>query len=60
MFQITSSDTELEQQQQVLEAYLVKINRIYDKSDQSSGLLWWNDYISGQGKSNWCHVPGLL
>lgn len=38
MFQITSSDTELEQQQ-VLEAYLVKINRIYDKSDQSSGLL---------------------
>lgn len=39
MFQITSSDTELEQQQQVLEAYLVKINRIYDKSDQSSGLL---------------------
>lgn len=40
MFQITSSDIELEQQQQqVLEAYLVKISRIYDKSDQSSGLL---------------------
>jgi len=27
--------------------------------DQPSGLLWWSDYIRGQGKSYGCHLSGL-
>lgn len=23
---------------------------------QPCGLLWWSDYISGQGRSNGCHI----
>ncbi|KAK4814213.1 hypothetical protein QYF61_012552 [Mycteria americana] len=30
------------------------------KPDQASGFLQWSDYLSGQGKSNGCHLPGLL
>jgi len=28
--------------------------------DQPSGLLWWSDCISGQGKNYGCHLSGLL
>jgi len=27
--------------------------------DQPSGLVWWSDYISEQGKSYGCHPSGL-
>lgn len=28
--------------------------------DQSGGLLWWGDWDSGQGKTDQCHLPGVL
>ena len=28
--------------------------------DQPSDFLWWSDCSSGQGKSNGCHISGLL